>query len=96
MAKLRKDPKQILPLGKLKILVQRAIEDYGSGNHSDFAAVFDYFGLPHPDVDALEIGRADHTAYNKKLSEVDRQYSGDIGVNGTIRFRPCWLGTNSK
>ncbi len=81
-------PRQICPLGKIKVLEQRALEAYDNGDFVSFAATYDYFGLSHADEHALEIGRADSAAYNKKLSEIDMQYSGNIGISGSIKFKP--------
>ncbi len=77
---------EIPPLGKLKVLEQRALESYNQGDFATFAATYDYFGLSHTDEHALEIGRAD-PAYRKKYGDVDFQYSGNIGVQGSVRFK---------
>lgn len=82
-----KNMHHIPPLGKLRVLEQRALEAYQKGNFVTFAATFDYLGLTHADEDALEIGRAD-PAYRKARSRIDIQYSGNVGLTGGVRFDP--------
>lgn len=83
--------KEIHPLGKLRVLENRALEAYNNGDYVTFAATFDYFGLEHSDKDSLDLGRADPN-YKKKFNEIDMIYSGNVGFTGGIRIKPFLRG----